>query len=367
MFLAEFDFYPKFSDDVRQRTKSGGILAIISFVTLILLLSLRLNSWMHAPPVQRFVVDTPDLPFINGRRIDAGHLPKMEVNFDVLLHHVPCPYVSLDVVDVLKERDSTVQGRVRMQRFDASGAPINAKAHPKNESAPPPGYCGSCYSMRSGCCNTCKEVRRAFKAMRKTLPPIASIEQCTREGFLEELKAMANESCRVHGSVSVHQHPGALHIAPGDTYDAADSAAFAKLGVSVGQFNMSHKINHFSLGVPRDGFLPLDGRTEIQSKPGIMKMHYFVRAVPVGLGRQQFSISASSYQNYRGGNSTKFPGIFFNYDISPISVIEEQERSVFEFLVEVSGIFGGVFSIASFIDLMAFKFAGIDPVLTKTE
>ena len=37
MFLAEFDFYPKFSDDVRQRTKSGGILALISFALMIIL------------------------------------------------------------------------------------------------------------------------------------------------------------------------------------------------------------------------------------------------------------------------------------------------------------------------------------------
>ena len=367
MFLSEFDFYPKFSDDIRQRTKSGGILAIISFFSLIVLLSLRLNTWLHAPPAQRFVVDSSDFPFVTGRQIDVNRLPKMDVNFDIFLRHVPCSYVSLDVVDILKERDGSVEGRVKMERFDVSGTRIHAKPHPMKEAPPPADYCGSCYSLKSGCCNTCKDVRRAFKAARKTLPPIASIEQCTREGFLDELKAMANESCRVHGSVAVHQHPGALHIAPGDTYDAADSESFAKLGLSVGAFNMTHTVNHFSIGVPRDAVFPLDGHTEVQTKPGIMKMHYFVRAVPVGLGRQTFSISASSYPNYRGGNSTKFPGIFFNYDISPISVVEEQERSVFEFLVEVSGIFGGVFSIASFIDLMAFKLGGFDPVLTKTE
>lgn len=368
MFLARFDFYPKFDDGIRQRTASGGILAIISFLTMVILFYLRFDAWISSPPVQRFIVDTPQLPFSEGRRVDPTRLPKMDINFDIFMKHLPCSYLSIDIIDSIKETDNSVEGRVRMERFDSLGNPIFAKPHPKNEEPPPADYCGPCYSMKSGCCNTCKEVRKAFKAKRKPLPPIASIEQCAREGFLDELKAMVNESCRIHGSVEVHQHPGTFHVAPGDTYDAADSESFGKLGVNVTQFNMSHKINHFSIGVPRNrGFYPLDGRTENQKKSGIMKMHYFIRAVPIGLGGRKFSISASSYQNYRSSHSTKFPGIFFSYDISPIAVVEESKRSVMEFLVEISAILGGVFSIASFIDAMAFRCLPTDEYLTKTE
>ena len=50
MFLADFDFYPKFSDDVRQRTKSGGILALISFALMIILFYLRFDAWFNSPP-----------------------------------------------------------------------------------------------------------------------------------------------------------------------------------------------------------------------------------------------------------------------------------------------------------------------------
>lgn len=367
MFLAEFDFYPKVVDDVRQRTESGGLLAITSFATMLLLFYLRFDAWLTAPPIQRFVVDAPDLPLDSGRRIDPSQLPKMDVNFDIFFYHVPCSYASAEVIDIIKERDSSAEGRVRMERFNASGSPIFAKPHPKHEAPPPAGYCGPCYGAREGCCNTCKEVRKAFKQTRSVLPPIASIEQCTREGFFDELKAMVNESCRVHGSIEVHQHPGTLHVGPGDTYSDTDSEVFAKLGLDVGSFNLSHRINHFSLGLPRDGgFFPLDGRIERQAHSGIMKMHYFVRAVPVGLGRRTFSISVSSYQNYRGNGSTKFPGVFFAYQISPVSVVEERSRSLIEFLIELSSILGGVFSIASFIDLVAFRCAP-DPYLMKAE
>jgi len=275
----------------------------------------------------------------------------MDINFDIFMLRMPCSYLHIDVIDVIKEVDESVQCRVRMERFTPEGEPISEKPHPKHEAAPPENYCGSCYSLQPGCCNTCKEVRQAFKAKRKPLPPIATIEQCAREE--EFIKSMMNESCRLYGSLSVHQHPGTFHVAPGDHEDAK---AYEKLGIDVGLFNLSHKINHFSIGLPQDrGYFPLDGTQQIQKKERRLKMYYFVRAVPLGVGGRKFSIGATSYQNYRGNASTKFPGVFFAYDISPISVVEESRRSVVEFLVEMSAILGGVFAIATFVDAMAFR------------
>jgi hypothetical protein len=294
----------------------------------------------------------------------------MDINFDILMHHLPCSYLHIDVIDIIKESDDTVQGRVRMERFDEAGNPISEKPHPEKEVTPPPDYCGSCYSLKPGCCNTCKDVRRAFKEKHRPLPPIATIEQCTREGYTDWLKSMVNESCRVHGSLSVHLHPGTFHVAPGDAQEAGSghADAYEKLGVDIGMLNLSHTINHFSLGLPqRNGHYPLDGTKQIQAREGRLKMYYYVRAVPVGSGAKYFSIGVSSYQNYRGNLSTKFPGIFFAYDISPISVVEEYERSIMEFFVEVSAILGGVFAIATFIDAIAFRcFSGMVS-LPKTE
>lgn len=356
MFLANFDFYPKFSDDLRQRTRSGGALAIGAFALMLGLFYVRMQAWLETPLSQRFIVDAPALPFRNGRHIDVEMLPKMAINFDVFLTHVPCSYVSVQVMDLVKDYDTTAEGRIHMNRFDASGKAMAEKPHPKEEEPPPEGYCGPCYSVSSGCCNTCKDVRRAFKERRRPLPPIASIEQCAKEGFFEELRAMANESCRVHGSIDVHQHPGTLHVSPGDTFDSADSDAFAKLGIDVTRLNMSHHVHHFSIGRPqRRTVLPIDGHTEIQMRSGIMKMFYFIRTVPVNPGSGEFAMSVTKFQNYRSANSTKFPGLFFSYDVSPIAVVEENTRSIVEFLIEVSAILGGIFSIASFLDAAAFK------------
>jgi hypothetical protein len=291
----------------------------------------------------------------------------MDINFDILLHHLPCSYLHIDVIDVIKESDDTAQGRVRMERFDIDGHPVLEKPHPEVEATPPDNYCGSCYSLKPGCCNTCKDVRRAFKEKHRPLPPIATIEQCAREGLVDWLKAMVNESCRVHGSLAVHLHPGTFHVAPGESQEA-DSSSYEKLGVDIGLLNLSHTINHFSIGLPqRNGHYPLDGTKQIQEKEGKLKMYYFVRAVPIGTGAKHFSIGVSSYQNYRGNLSKKFPGIFFAYDISPISVVEQSDRPVMEFFVEISAILGGVFAIATFLDAIAFRCCSGLPKLPKAE
>jgi hypothetical protein len=319
------------------------------------------------PALQRFVVDSPPLPFREGRKIDPTRLPKMDIKFDIFLPHLPCGFLHVDVIDTIKESDDTAHGRVRMERFDRNGRPIFAK------SAPTPNVteaCGPCYCTNSTCCNSCLDVRRTCRRKRRPLPALDSIEQCVRERYVETLKSIVNESCRVHGSMAVHLHPGTFHVAPGDSYDCAHDHVhpYEKLGVNVGLFNLTHTINQFSLGLPqRKGHFPLDGTQMVQSRRGRLKMFYFVRAVPIGTGAKQFSIGASSYQNYRGKTSTKFPGIFFSYDISPISVVQEQEVSIMQFLVEVSAILGGVFAISTFIDGIAFRLAPDEPKLPKPE
>jgi hypothetical protein len=174
----------------------------------------------------------------------------------------------------------------------------------------------------------------------------------------------------VHGSLAVHQHPGTFHVAPGDSYSSKNghADAYAKLGVDIGSFNLSHKINHFSIGLAQTkGYFPLDGTAQVQAKEGRLKQYYFVRAVPIGIGGRQFSIGVSSYQNYRGNHTTKFPGVYFSYDVSPITVVEVADLSFVNFLVEISAILGGVFAIATFLDAILSKCLFTEQTLPKTE
>jgi hypothetical protein len=351
--IRALDFYPKFDEDVRRRTVFGGFLAMSSFVVMIILFEIRFRAFMGTKLVQKFGIDNRPLPFSAGRVVDPDLLPKMSISFDVFLNRMPCAYIHVNVIDTIKEFDNDIQGRVKMERFNNAGRPVPKRK--TQEIARPLDYCGSCYSMKSGCCNTCKEVRKAFKAKRKLMPPLATIEQCS--GDLDLMQSMENESCRVSGSISVHQFPGTFHIAPGDSYEAGEGQidSYERIGLDLDSFNVSHEIEHFNIGEPRtSGSFPLDGVRQIQESKGRLKIYYYVRAIPIGGGR--YSIDASGYRHYRGNQSTKFPGIFFAYDISPIHVILEDHRNICEFLTEISAILGGVFALTAFLDSLIYQY-----------
>ena len=135
-FIKKWDIFPKFDDDVRQRTSMGGFTAIISIITMVVLFSIRFSYYISSPPAQKFVVYTPELPFKTGRVIDPDHLPKMDINFDITTHKVPCSYLHVDVYDNIKESDESIESRIKMDRLDQNGRPINKKAYPKNQELP---------------------------------------------------------------------------------------------------------------------------------------------------------------------------------------------------------------------------------------
>ena len=64
--------------------------------------------------------------------------------------------------------------------------------HP-NSPPLPANYCGSCYGAEaeSGeCCNSCEDVRNAYRLKGWVMPDYDGIEQCQREGFQDSLLAV---------------------------------------------------------------------------------------------------------------------------------------------------------------------------------
>lgn len=365
--ISQFDFFPKYEEEMQKKTIAGGAIAIASCSLMVVLYALRLNAFVNAPVPQSFYVNSPRLPFKSKGEIDHEKLPKMNIFFDLLIYHHPCSFLHVEVIDSIKETDDSYKGTVKMERFNQNGDRITEKHYPKNEEKAQNDYCGSCYGQKSGCCNTCKDVRKAFKANKKPIPSIASIEQCVKEGYLEKLKEMANESCRLYGSIEAHQYPGILHVATSDDIDESDDI-YKRIGIDVSSINLSHKINHFSIGTRViHGYYPLDGNIEIQKNNGRLKMIYHIRAVPIESTANYFKIGASKYQNYRRNTSTKYPGIFFSYDISPIGVKSGESEPLFDFIVEIFSILGGVFAVSAFLDSLIYSCGSMNSYLPKVE
>jgi len=85
----------------------------------------------------------------------------------------------------------------------------------------PEGYCGPCYGgmePASGCCQTCDDVREAYRKKGWSLQNVDDIEQCKREGYGDKLREQSDEGCNIHGHVEVNKVGGNFHFAPGKSF-----------------------------------------------------------------------------------------------------------------------------------------------------
>ena len=69
--------------------------------------------------------------------------------------------------------------------------------------------------LPGSCCNTCDEVREAYRLRGWVLNNPEEVEQCKNDALLKALTENAGEGCRVWGKLSVAKLSGNFHIAPG--------------------------------------------------------------------------------------------------------------------------------------------------------
>ncbi|EXX76520.1 Erv41p [Rhizophagus irregularis DAOM 197198w] len=154
-------------------------------------------------------------------------------------------------------------------------------------------------------------------------------------------------ACRIFGNLDVNKVTGNLHI-------TALGHGYGYYNTAVELLNFTHRIDEFSFGTHYPRLVnPLDNSVEIAEahKEAFL---YFLSIVPTTyidnnnhvLLTNQYSVT--DYSRVIEGR-TGIPGIFFKYDIEPISVrIAENGVSFFTFLVRLSGLVGGIWVTAGF-------------------
>ena len=102
---------------------------------------------------------------------------------------------------------------------------MNDSSHADNAVHLDENYCGSCYgapsppnARKSGCCNTCDEVRDAYAGVSWSFGRGENVEQCEQEHYSEHLDQQRREGCRVEGSILVNKVVGNFHFAPGKSF-----------------------------------------------------------------------------------------------------------------------------------------------------
>ena len=170
-----------------------------------------------------------------------------------------------------------------------------------------PDYCGNCYgapspptASKTGCCNTCEEVREAYAGVSWAFGRGEGVEQCEREHYSEKLDAQRGQGCRIEGGFRVNKVIGNFHIAPGRSFSNGqmhvhDLNNYLEVPGGESQHTFTHKIHHLRFGpqVPEDVTKrlssrnmpwtnhhanPLDQTEQITDDPAYNYM-YFVKVV----------------------------------------------------------------------------------------
>ncbi|KAJ7556838.1 hypothetical protein O6H91_05G100600 [Diphasiastrum complanatum] len=375
--LRQLDAYPKINEDFYSRTLSGGVITLVSSIVMVLLFLTELRLYLRPSTVNELLVDT-----------SRGE--QLQIHFDVTFPALACSIISLDAMDISGEQHLDVKHNIFKKRLDSSGKVVEP---PTQESIGGPKiekplqrhggrlehnetYCGSCFGAETSdddCCNSCEEVREAYRRRGWALSNVDLIDQCKREGWLVKIKEQEGEGCNIYGSLEVNKVAGNFHFAPGKSFQQSNMHVHDIQSFQKDDFNVSHKINELSFGAHFPGVVnPLDGVERIQYTSNGM-YQYFIKVVPTvytdirgnKIQSNQFSVT-EHFKGVEHGSGRSLPGVFFFYDLSPIKVLfTERNTSFLHFLTNVCAIVGGIFTVSGIID--AFIYHGHRAIKKKIE
>lgn len=367
--LDAFSRMMKVPHDLRTQSTAGGAISLLSFVLIAVLFLSELLSYL-----------TPRRS--TTLSVDAGLDDTLTIFLDVNFPYVNCDLMGVDALDIGGTVQLEISNHLYKSAIHHDGTrvrdsprsplrrpPLSSPAGASQQSPSPspwPHGCGSCMGAGltgSECCNTCADVRALYEKRGWLLTDLSGIPQCVREGVttLTSGQFDARFGCNIHGHIHISKVAGRINLTPGHSFHFHGHTLHDLSAMRDRTLDLSHRINRLWFGQPYPGQLnPLDGVAKhARNASDAMGAHeYFIRVVPTTykwpfaktLRTNQYSQTYFFRKSDPNRGGQLMPGVFLNYDLSPIHVeVSESRGSFFHFLVQLCAIIGGVFTVASML------------------
>ncbi|XP_026168095.1 endoplasmic reticulum-Golgi intermediate compartment protein 2-like isoform X1 [Mastacembelus armatus] len=314
--VKELDAFPKVPDSYVEATASGGTVSVLAFSVMAVLAFLEFfvyrNTWVSYE-----------------YEVDKDFSSKLKINVDITVA-MRCQYIGADVLDLAETMVSS---------DGLTYEPVNFEPSPQQR----------IWHMTLQHIQERLRVEHSLQdvffksAIKGDLPPLP---------VQSEERSSSLNACRIHGHLYVNKVAGNFHITVGKSIPHPRGHAHLAALVSHDAYNFSHRIDHLSFGEALPGIIsPLDGTEKIAPDSNHM-FQYFITIVPTKLNTYKVSADTHQYSvtererviNHAAG-SHGVSGIFMKYDISSLMVkVTEQHMPLWQFLVRLCGIIGGIFS-----------------------
>ncbi|KAI8374141.1 endoplasmic reticulum vesicle transporter-domain-containing protein [Radiomyces spectabilis] len=291
--LAQFDVFPKVETDNQARSEKGGLLTFLLTCCLLMLTVSEFSEYRKIKTQYAFSVD----PVIETH---------LQINMDLTVA-MPCPALLVHV-------------------YDASGQRMHLNDDLKLIPAE--------FSIGTA---------TKYRAVQDPKYIREIIQAASGKPYDEQI-ATDMGACRIYGSITANKVAANLHIT------AAGHGYYGGGHTDHSLMNFTHRIDEFSFGKLYPNLVnPLDNSVEI-AESNFEIFQYLLSVVPTTyidenknvLFTNQYAVT-DSQKSFKEENAAHLvPGIFFKYDVEPISVqLSESRQSFVHFLVRLCGIIGG--------------------------
>ncbi|WWD17125.1 hypothetical protein CI109_101562 [Kwoniella shandongensis] len=329
--IQSFDAFPKVQSTYNVRSRRGGVLtSIVGFIIFLLVLN----------DLGEFLYGAPDYAF----QVDHELEKDLQLNVDLTVA-MPCHFLSIDLRDAVGDRLHLSNSFIKDgTHFNLAKATSMKNVLPTSPSAS---------EIISEARRRTPNQKRSFSGIRRLFArnPHSQKSQQQKIGAAYRPtydKVVDGPACRIYGSVEVKKVTANLHVTTlGHGYMSFEHTDHHLM-------NLSHVVHEFSFGPFFPAISqPLDKSYEIAQQPFTI-FQYFLRVVPttyIDSARRRLVTSQYAVTDYTRSfeHGKGVPGIFFKFDLEAMALtIRERTTSLYQFLIRLVGVIGGVWTVASF-------------------